>query len=201
LLLLSARTLTPAVSSIGKTVAISSAPNQSLEIKNPATQIVPSNVAHEPFDLWYIGQAIEGHSIAIAAASVGLQRAMNTDVLRMALSVAESQAGEIQLLKSWRWAWCPVAPNMWQRHVDVEGIVAALQCVSLSEFDAAFLEVMIKRHRSAVVLGNDALRHGEHIDLRTFAHTTIDARESDLVLMVSHLDRLSPTPEITTTWT
>src|SRR5215204_4249858 len=102
LLLLSARTLTPAVSSIGKTVAVSSAPNQSLEIKNPATPIVPSNVAHEPFDLWYIAQAIEGHSTTIAAASVGLQRAMNTDVLRMALSVAESQAGEIQLLKSWR---------------------------------------------------------------------------------------------------
>ena len=104
-----------------------------------ATPIASPIVAVEPFDLFYIDRAIEGHSAAIVVASIGLQRAIDADVRRMALRVAESQAGEIQLLRSWKSAWYPdvldssTSPSDRRQHRG-EAAVARLEPSSISHF-------------------------------------------------------------------
>lgn len=135
-------------------------------------------------DLVYIDAMLGEHAQAIRLASSALERAEDSQVRRMALRVAESQAGEMQLLKAWRSAWYPAAAPF------TVGTSASplSECSTGVEFDRAFMETTAAYFYEASALLSEIAERAAHPELRSYAQQLNDARSTDIALIEAWLD-------------
>jgi uncharacterized protein (DUF305 family) len=152
----------------------------------------------DPFDLQFIETMIANHAAAISLANVALQFAQDSDVRRMSLRIAESQAGEIQLLLYWRSLWYPSAAQDTLPAGGRVGQSLATPCAADGEFDRVFLELMIAQHRAAIMLAQRALILAEHSEILDFARTIIDARGAEIAMMTGWLTEMNVTQPVGT---
>jgi uncharacterized protein (DUF305 family) len=136
-------------------------------------------------DLAFLDGMIGLHVQAVALANKGLQLAQDSQVRRMALRVAEGQAGEIQLLKSWRYAWFPASGPLQIEAAELP------RCDELS-FDLWFLSQMQIQMRAQVTLASAAEELADHAELRDFARSTVEVRTSELRSIDTLMERVSP---------
>lgn len=167
----------------------------------PASEPRPAADGGDPFDLDVIDSMIEHHVGAIAMANVALQRAQDSAVHRMALRIAESQAGELQLLRYWRSAWYPSAnrASPASSHQDTNSIpqsseesaLAAL-CAADQGFDRLFLESMIAHHQTTIALAERTRAAAEHPELVEVATSLIQIRGEEIATMSRWLTENEP---------
>ena len=150
-----------------------------------------------PFDLAFIDAMIGQQSGAIALGNQALQYARDSQVRRIALRIVESQAGEIQLLRTWRDAWYPGADRTKppsEQGAGAEPATVAPPC-SAPDFDRQFLEMMIAQHEATIDLARSAEQQAQHEDLRKFAGSIVEIQSSEVTSMQTLLERLAaPTP-------
>jgi uncharacterized protein (DUF305 family) len=116
----------------------------------------------------------------------------------MSLRIAESQAGEIQLLLYWRSLWYPSAAQDTLPAGGRVGQSLATPCAADGEFDRVFLELMIAQHRAAIMLAQRALILAEHSEILDFARTIIDARGAEIAMMTGWLTEMNVTQPVGT---
>lgn len=156
-----------------------------------------------PYDLRFIDEMMAHHAAAIAMSSLALQQARNSDVLRMALRIAESQAGEIQLLRHWRESWYPGAEATYlpsqatadDRSLEPDGASAIAElCSAGDDFDRLFFEIMVLHHEAAIALAEDATAHAKHAEIIAYAESLIEAQRKEIAMMTHWLDERVATP-------
>ena len=140
-----------------------------------------------------IDQMIELHARSIGVTSVGLQFAQDADVRRMALRVAEGQAGELQLLRYWRSIWFPDAPP------GPTALSTSTPCTAGEFTDRSFLAAMIALHQQAIALAQTALAQSQRVDLVNIADAAITARTVELNMMLGWIAGSTPSPSATPT--
>ena len=156
-----------------------------------ANTIEPAPIATPgvlPFDLVLINSLIQHQAPTSTLANLALQRAQHSDVRRIALRIAESQAGEMQLLRTWRSTWYP----------DVAAQPLPPSTVSLdlpdlcasTDFDRAFLAAVIAQDQQGLLLAQSAISQIEHEALRTFVNSYIETTQSEIRSMQALLARL-----------
>jgi uncharacterized protein (DUF305 family) len=161
----------------------------------PSLQVTAAPEA--PFDLVFIDRMIGHQAGAIALANVALQNAQVSEVRRIALRIVESQAGEIQLLRSWRDSWYFGYENSnppTEQKIDAEPAAIALLC-SAADFDRTFLVLMIAHHETAIELAKKGEQRAQHEDLRKFAGSIVEIQSDEVASMQVTLERLTtPVP-------
>lgn len=130
-------------------------------------------------ELQLIDALIANHAQAIALANDGLKNAQDTQVRRIALRVAESHAGELQLLRSWRNTWYPDAGPLNLPAIDDQ----LLPCAQSIPYDQIFLESMISYFQAAIVLASGATDNADHAEFRTYAFSLAETRRSEIAMM------------------
>ncbi len=157
-----------------------------------------------PYDLHFIDEMIAHHAGAIAMASLALQQAQDSDVLRMALRIAESQAGEIQLLRHWRESWYPGAePTYLPSQADAGGTslepddtsAIVKLCAAGGDFDRLFFEIMVSHHGASIAIADDATAHAEHAEIIAYAESLIEAQRKEVAMMSRWLDATVAIPD------
>lgn len=154
----------------------------------PSASPVPSS------NLPLIDALMEHEANAIQMASVALQGAQDSQVLRMALRVVESHAGELQLLKTWRAKWYPDATPF--SIVANESTQDEDTC-SMDDFDVNFLTIMIAQRQSAIALAQETIERAKHAELQDFAEAVSRNWEEEIISMQTILERLESGSETT----
>lgn len=157
----------------------------------------PAGQPHEtPYDLYALDMMIDQATVVLQLANLGLSYATDSRTWRIALRIAESQAGELQLLHGWRSTWYPdIAPQNPDR--PASSPVAATPsstgsptaCLS-QDFDRQFLRQMVALYEQAIERSTEAATRVEHIALGDFARTNAVSQQRELTVMQSLLDAL-----------
>jgi uncharacterized protein (DUF305 family) len=152
-----------------------------VEIEACATP-VPSSAtptAEAITDLQLIDALIANNTKAIVLASEGLTKAQDIQVRRIALRVAESEAGELQLLRSWRSAWYPDAPPVSRN----EPGAVPVDRLPGNSYDRALLQMLVASFQATIEVAKNAANRAEHEQLRDYARSVAKARTSDIELL------------------
>jgi len=125
------------------------------------------------------------------------ERAQHEELKAMAEKSRGEQAREIATLKSWRKQWfgseaTPPKENMamlqGMRHdarMEPQAMRAELE--SASDFDRAFLEVMIRHHESGVEAAQKAVEQAAHPELRALGREIATKQRAEIEEMRMHL--------------
>ncbi len=166
------------------------APIDCLAPMSPGTPAVSITREGTPSDLDFLDAMIQQDAEAIGLAGKALQYAQDARVKRLGLRVAESQATEIQLLRSWRLAWFPAAAP-----------AASIQAASTpgppcdsEQFDRQFLDQLRTNFQFSIELAMTVEREAAHTDLREFAGSVIRARTGELTTIRALLADLGGKP-------
>ena len=145
----------------------------------------------QPIDLTVIDSLVQHQVATRLIANLGLQRAQDSDVRRIALRIAESQVGELQLLRTWRSNWYPNAASTYSAE-STQSLVAPIlaELCTTNDFDRSFLNAMIAHDQTGIALVQAAIPQIEHEELRTSLSTYIENTKSELRSMQQLLDRL-----------
>lgn len=139
------------------------------------TPAASTSLEGAPSDLAFLDAMIQQDAEAIGLAGQALQYAQDSRVKRLGLRVAESQATELQLLRSWRLVWFPEAAPA--------GIAtsstARPSCVS-EQFDRQILSQLLSNFQFSIELATRAEREATHAELRDFASSVVRARTGEL---------------------
>lgn len=159
----------------------------------------------EQFDLIFIGLMILHHAGAVAMARIAVERGERLEIVHLAGYIVRTQEQQMDQLTIWRDRWLPNAPAMTMDQmqsgmemmermggtnimdgmdmVTVTDPEAAKMCTTSGSFDLAFIDAMVPRYQSAIMMAQVAVHHATHPEIREFSRTIIDVQTRELELM------------------
>lgn len=146
-----------------------------------ATPVSSTPARTVPVDLQFIDTMTHQLASASRLASLALVESGDAGIRRIALRIAESHAGEIQLLRHWRQSWYPEVPQSPATQPDPD--VALSLCVAGPNFDQAFIEAMISQLLAIVRTAEAARDGGARTEIADLADTIIQARNDDIAAL------------------
>jgi uncharacterized protein (DUF305 family) len=134
-------------------------------------------------------------------AQLATDRAADPRVQDLATRIEAAQAPEIETLSGWLEAWGAEASSSGgtahggMDHGDTGGMMsdedmAALADTSGTEFDRAFLEMMLEHHRGATAMAEAAVADGQNPDALAMAEDIRDTQNAEIAEMEQLLAEL-----------
>ena len=141
------------------------------------------------------------HQQAVEMAQLAPDRAADPRVVDLAARIEAAQAPEIETLSGWLEAWGAEASSSsgmghgGMDHGDTGGMMpdedmAALADTSGTEFDRAFLEMMLEHHRGATAMAEAAVADGQNPDALAMAEDIRDTQNAEIAEMEQLLAEL-----------
>ncbi len=142
-------------------------------------------------DIEFSQGMIPHHSQAVDMATIALERSSNPAIVDLATRIQEAQDPEIVQMRTWlsTWGQQEMSPDMeGMEHGSAEGMMddpdmAALAAATGSEFDALFVDMMIRHHQGAIAMANAVLTEGTDPNVRALAEAIITAQEGEIAEM------------------
>ena len=139
-----------------------------------------------PTDNAFASEMIPHHEGAIAMAELARSRAERPEIRRLARRIIASQSAEIAVLRpikeEFRKDDVPVGDlGLGEGHMAQESDVDMLR--EASDFDRAFIEMMIPHHGSAIDMAAVELRNGQNPRLKDLARSIIEAQQREIQQM------------------
>jgi len=148
--------------------------------------------AEQPYDLQYLDSMIHHHNGAVAMAKMVLGKTERPELKAFAQKIIDDQTKEIGFMQQLRDQWYagkPPAVNM-----EMPGMIGGMKMMNSNHmremdemeaphFDLHFLNMMIAHHEGAVVMSNDALKKGEHPEIKQLAQRILDAQRPEIEQM------------------
>lgn len=139
-------------------------------------------------DIEFAQGMIPHHSQAVEMATMALEQSSNTSIVDLAGRIQGAQDPEIEQMRTWLNAWGQeeMSSDMaGMDHGSAEGMMndtdmTALAAASDAEFDALFVDMMIRHHQGAIAMANTVLTEGTDPDVRTLAEAIIAAQEGEI---------------------
>ena len=156
---------------------------------SPSGQSAPG--AHNDADVAFATDMIPHHAQAVAMAKMVPTRASSQQVKDLATQIQAAQDPEIKLMSGWLEAWgepVPAAGEM--QHGD--GMMSMeemgqLETATGAAFDKMWLEMMIKHHDGAIVMGRIELTEGGDAEAKKLAQAIVDGQGKEIAAMNSLL--------------
>lgn len=134
---------------------------------------------------------IPHHSQAVEMATMALEQSSNTSIVDLASRIQGAQDPEIEQMRTWlnTWGQQEMSSDMeGMDHGSAEGMMddtemTALAAATGAEFDALFVDMMIRHHQGAIAMANTALTEGTDPDGRALAEAIIAAQEGEIAEM------------------
>ena len=125
---------------------------------------------------------IPHHEQAIEMSELAFQNTSNSEVLKIAQEIGDSQSPEIELMNS----WTGVKESTHAGHL-MEGMLSEVEISELraaknDAFDLLFLEGMIKHHRGAIEMAKDAI-YSDNIEVANLSASIMKTQEIEITLM------------------
>lgn len=133
-------------------------------------------------DITFAEMMIPHHEQAIEMSELAFQNTSNSEVLKIAQEIGDSQSPEIELMKS----WTGVKESTHAGHL-MEGMLSEVEISELraaknDAFDLLFLEGMIKHHRGAIEMAKDAI-YSDNIEVANLSASIMKTQEIEITLM------------------
>lgn len=151
-----------------------------------------SGSEHNDADTQFAQMMIVHHEGALEMAELAGQKAQDPAVQELAAGIASAQQPEIDTMTGWLEAWGedtdPDMAGMDHAGMDMNGmaqadVMAHLEALEGSEFDASFLEHMIAHHEGAVTMSEAEIQDGANQDATTLAQTIIEDQTNEIAEM------------------
>lgn len=155
----------------------------------------PDTPIPEQYDLIFIDAMLDRGTVTLGLANQALQQTKSAAVWRIALRIAESQAGALQLLRGWRQTWYPAAPP-WRPRTDSATPLVSVQTCPPAEVDQQFLRTMTSHLQSVVEFATVAQPAIEHPELQDFAYSITESEDREIRSMQTLLNSIAtPLPD------
>ena len=175
----------------------------------PAQDIDPTTLE---LDLLYIDVLIPHHEVAVTMAGIAQARSTRPEVVSLAAGIVETQAAELEQLRTWREAWYPDVPALSETQVfagletkasspgrggapglaelTMAGMEAAMAelCEETELFDLVFIDAMVEHHTGAVLISELVAVEAIHPELKPFAQAVLDVQGAEIVTMLGWRD-------------
>lgn len=151
---------------------------------------------HNDADITFINAMSPHHEGAVAMAQLAATRAGNAEVKALAGRIVAAQGPELDRMKSMAAAWN--VEMMAGDHgmtggslsMDMAADTAALEPLSGTAFDRAFLTRMIAHHEGALPMARADLSDGVNPQAKALAQSIVTAQEAEILLMEQLLTQL-----------
>jgi uncharacterized protein (DUF305 family) len=160
---------------------------------------IPPGALYTQADVHFMQGMIAHHGQAIHMSRLAAQRGANSQVLRLATKIDQSQIAEIQLMQDWLRANNQVAPDTasW-RTMMMPGMLTAEQLAELNtakgaDFDRKFLTFMIQHHEGALKMVADLLANplaAQDVNVSVFANDVEIVQTAEIGIMYQLLEDL-----------
>ncbi|WP_195724682.1 DUF305 domain-containing protein [Herbaspirillum sp. CAH-3] len=141
------------------------------------------------YDEQFLDTMAKHHEEAVQMAELVDSRSAHDQLKQMAKNTIDDQGAEIAQLRKWKSQWFPnkgsavnmKLPGMMQ---SMKGMsMEKLQSSQGDEFDAMFLDMMIKHHRGALTMAQDAIKKSRHPEIVAFSKKVISQQEEEISTM------------------
>jgi uncharacterized protein (DUF305 family) len=165
-----------------------------------AGQQAPGQPSHNQADVTFAQGMIPHHQQAIEMSRMAVDRAQSPEVKKLAEQIQAAQGPEIEKLTGWLQSWGAGAPSgrSGMKHGDHGGSGGGMMSPdemnqlgqsSGSEFDQAFLSMMIKHHEGAIKMARTELNSGQFAETKQMAQQIIDTQQAEIDTMKQLLPR------------
>jgi uncharacterized protein (DUF305 family) len=141
-----------------------------------------SNSEYSADDIAFAELMIPHHEQAIEMSEIALLNTTNSEVLELAQQIKGAQSPEIELMKS----WAGVKASTHSGHT-MDGMLSQSELTDLraakgKEFDALFLQGMIKHHEGAIEMAQDVAT-SKNKDVANLSASIISAQKLEIEKM------------------
>ncbi|HEX2554096.1 MAG TPA: DUF305 domain-containing protein [Microvirga sp.] len=150
----------------------------------------PPHMGDAAFDRSFLRRMGAHHEQGIRLAEIGMERAQDEHLKRLARLMVASQRGDVAIFDQWWRSWFAGErpPATREEHAAMPGMLPAaevecLRRVPHSAFDALFREEMSRHHAGAVAMADEALRAGGDPRVKIMAHAMRHAQRGEIELM------------------
>jgi uncharacterized protein (DUF305 family) len=160
---------------------------------------IPKGVIYTEADVRFMQGMIAHHAQAIYMSRMASGRQANARVLKFANKIDQSQQAEIRLMQDWLRANKQFVPDTssW-RTMHMAGMLTEAQMASLdaargTDFDRAFLNLMIQHHKGALSMVADLIKTplaAQDVDVSVFANDVQTVQTAEIDTMYQMLETL-----------
>ena len=140
------------------------APGEPGRVVSPRQAADLSQIHYTAADVRFMQGMVGHHAQAVEMTALAASRTLREDMRWLATRIALSQADEIQMMQDWLTARGAQLPDPHAHHAQgaalMPGMLTAdemrvLAAAKGADFDRLFLELMIKHHEGALVMGDE----------------------------------------------
>jgi uncharacterized protein (DUF305 family) len=153
---------------------------------------IPKGAIYTEADVRFMQGMIAHHGQAIYMSRIAAQRGANPRLLRFATKIDQSQQSEIRLMQDWLRANGQAVPDSASYHKTMmpgmltKEQLARLETASGTDFERAFLELMIQHHMGALKMVDDlhaAPLSAQDVDVSVFANDVVSVQTAEIEAM------------------
>ena len=141
-----------------------------------------SNSEYSADDINFAEMMIPHHEQAIEMSEIALLNTTNSEVLQLAQQIKDAQSPEIDLMKSWKGVRTSTHAGHMMEGMLSESELSDLREAKESEFDALFLQGMIKHHEGAIVMAQE-VASSKNLEVANLSAAIIAAQELEIATM------------------
>lgn len=165
--------------------------------ESPAVSVSASQGQRNAADVAFAQGMIPHHRQAVEMAALASSRAESAEVKKLAGDIRKAQDPEIKTLAEWLTSWdekVPTESSMNHSPHDMDGMMSSekmdkLEKSSGQEFDAVFMEMMIKHHEGAVAMARAEREEGAYRPAKHMANTIVSSQTGEIKQMNKLLGR------------
>ncbi len=160
---------------------------------------IPAGANYVVADVEFMQGMIAHHAQAIFMSRMAEAHGASPKLLKLATKIDQSQVAEIRIMQQWLRANGQMAPDTssW-RTMQMAGMLTKAQLEELdaargTDFDRAFLELMIQHHEGALQMVKDLFatpRAGQEVDVGVFANDVVSVQTAEIGAMRQMLSQL-----------
>jgi uncharacterized protein (DUF305 family) len=141
-----------------------------------------SNSEYSADDIAFAEMMIPHHEQAVEMSELALLNTSNPEILELAQQIKAAQGPEIELMKSWTGVDASAHAGHTMEGMLSDGEISSLRDAQDKEFDALFLEGMIKHHEGAIEMAQATLS-SENQGVAELSASIIEAQKLEISKM------------------
>ncbi len=155
-------------------------------VKPVAADAPASRNATTKFETGFMENMIAHHSMAVMMARLCEDRASHENLLMLCQRIEATQTAEIEEMQAWLEEWYGVSyePEM---TTPMQRQLHELASMSGAEFEIAFMEMMIRHHKTAVTEGERCKKRAYHRDLIELCEDIVETQSMEIAIMENWL--------------
>lgn len=145
---------------------------------------------HNAADVAFATEMIQHHAQALVMVDLTLGRQLDREFQRLAESIREAQAPEIETMVDWLVEWGEEVPATDRDHVNAEhgdedahGDLGQLENATGEEFQTLWLESMIEHHEGAIEMAEAQQAEGDYPAAVALAESIVEAQSAEIEKM------------------